>query len=106
MSSRYRPLNEYAAPRFRLAPQGLRDELIAMAVDEFPDMPRASRDEIVSALQENMRRTVKRRYGSLLATFLIGLVINVIARIVVDWWFDHDGHKTLMKCWKNALART
>lgn len=106
MSSRYRPLNEYAAPRFRLAPQGLRDELIAMAVDEFPDMPRASRDELVLALRESMARTVRRRYGSLLATFLISFIVNTIARIVVDWWFDYDGHKTLMKCWKNALART
>ena len=106
MSSRYRPLNDYAAPRFRLAPKGLRDELIAMAVDEFPDMPRASRDEIVLALRESMARSVKRRYGSLLASFLISFIINTIVRIVVDWWFDDEGHKTLMRHWKHALART
>jgi hypothetical protein len=106
MSTDYGSLTSFVAPRCRMAPAGLRDELVAMAVEKFPDMPGAGRHEVMLSLRESMKREATRRYGSLLVTFFIGLAINVIARLIVDWWFDRAENRHDMARWKRALART
>jgi len=49
---------------------------------------------------------VKKQYGSILAMFIISVLVNAIAKIVVEWWFARDSNRVLMMGWHlNASGR-
>lgn len=101
----YRPLKDYVARKggARLAIHGgIRDRLVEMAVEEFPTTAPLDRKEEV--LRAKMRIRVRKEYGSVIATILIGVLVNVIVRLVTEWWFERNGHRVLMEGWQSAVA--
>lgn len=100
----YRPLKAFVAARggsrMRLhAP--LRDHLVEMAVEEFPIG--ASAEHVEEVLTARMRVRVRQRYGSVLAMFLISVLVNQLVRLIVEWWLARNSHRVLMAGW-NAKA--
>ena len=97
----YRPLKTYVARRggVRLAFHGgLRDRVVDMIVAEWPtDCPPDRIEEVVKA---RVARRVREKYGSMVALFLLGVVINAIIKIVVEWWFSRNSHRVLMEGWR------
>jgi len=102
---RYRPLKDFVARKggAKLAMHGgVRERLVDMAVEEFPTNAPADKKEEV--LRARMRIRVRQEYGSVVAMLLIGLIVNVITRLVVEWWFAKSGHRVLMEGWQDAVA--
>lgn len=102
--AQYRPLKmfvqERGGPRMRLH-AGIRDKLIEMAVEEWPDgCPPERLEEVVAA---RLRVRIRKRYGSVLATFLIAVMVNAIAKWIVEWWFSRQSHRVLMQGWHRAV---
>lgn len=103
----YKTLKTYVAQYggMRLAMHGqLRDQLVEMAVEEFPfDAPDERRVEVLAA---RLRLRARERYGSVVIMLLVSVLANLIAKLVVEWWKKHHSHKVLMYGWyKNAQAR-
>lgn len=101
----YKPLTTYVARRggARLAMHGgVRDRLAEMAVEEFPLDAAIERKEEV--LRARLRVRIRREYNSILATILIGVMVNLISRLVLDWWFEKHSHRVLMEGWSHAVA--
>ncbi len=100
-----RPLKDFVARKggARLAMHGgVRDRLVEMAVEEFPlDAPPDRKEEVLAA---RMRLRIRREYGSIMAMILIGVLVNVITRLVLEWWFERNSHRVLMEGWNHALA--
>ena len=100
-----RPLKDYVARKggARLAMHGgVRDRLVEMAVEEFPlDAPVDMKEEVLRA---RLRVRVRKEYGSVVAMILIGVLVNVITRLVLEWWFNRNSHRVLMEGWTHALA--
>jgi hypothetical protein len=106
MDATYRPLKDFVARKGgnRLALHGsLRDKLVEWAVEEFPVDCSADRAEEV--LKARLKVRIRRQYGSVMAMILIGVLVNVITRLVLEWWFERRSHRVLMEGWqRNALA--
>jgi hypothetical protein len=100
-----KPLLTYVArkggPRLSMH-GGVRDRLVAMAVEEFPLDAAIDRKEEV--LRARLRLRIRREHGSIVASILIGVLVNLIARLVVEWWLDRRAHRVLMEGWVHALA--
>lgn len=101
-----RPLKDFVRHRggTRLALHGgLRDRLVEMAVEEFPgaDCPL---DRVEEVLRARMNIRIRREHGSVVAMILIGVLVNVIVRLVTEWWFQKRSHRVLMEGWSYALA--
>lgn len=99
----YRPLKAFVALNggVRLAMHGgLRDRLVELAVENWPVNcePARLRDVVAAKL----RIAIRNRYGSILATFLISVLVQAIARLVVEWWLSRSSHRVLMVGWANA----
>lgn len=96
----YRPLKSFVAARggarLRMhAPS--RDKLIDMVVEEWPiGCPPDRIEEVVIA---RMTIRLRERYGSVIATFLVGVLVNAIVRLVIEWWLDRESHRVLMHGW-------
>lgn len=105
---KYRPLKDYVARRagIRLAfHPALRDRLVDMAVEEFP--ADASAEHVAEVLKARMARRVRGEYGSVIAMLILGAIVNVIVRLIVEWWLKRNSHRVLMAGWnKSALAPT
>jgi hypothetical protein len=105
--SRYSPLRDYVSRKggLRLASHSrLRDRLIDMAVEEWPES--CDPEMIADVLKARMAIRVKKQYGSILAMFIISVLVNAIAKIVVEWWFARDSNRVLMMGWHlNASGR-
>lgn len=102
----YRPLKSFVARRggIRLAMHGgLRDQIVEAIVADWPeDCPPDRIEEVVAA---RARIRVRRKYGSVLGVLLLGAFVNLIVRLVVEWWFSRQSHRVLMAGWsKNAKA--
>jgi hypothetical protein len=99
----YRPLKDFVARKggIRLAMHGgLRDQLVDMAVAEFPlDAPEDKKVEVLAA---RLRRRCREQYGSVVAMILIGVLINVITHIIVEWWKSRQAHQVLMYGWQRS----
>jgi hypothetical protein len=106
LDATYRPLKDFVARKggSRLALHGsLRDKLVEWAVEEFPVDCSADRAEEV--LKARLKVRIRRQYGSVMAMILIGVLVNVITRLVLEWWFERRSHRVLMEGWqRNALA--
>lgn len=101
MPDRYRPLKDYVAREggIRLAMHGsLRDQLVEMAVEEFPaDAPPDKVEEVLAA---RLRLRVKEKYGSVILAILIQVAVNLVVKLVVEWWRKRHPHKVLMEGWR------
>ena len=101
----YRPLKDFVSRKggARLAMHGgIRDRLVDMAVEEFPlDAPLDHKEEVLRA---RMRIRVRKEYNSALAMILIGVLVNVITKLVLEWWFSRSSHRVLLEGWSHALA--
>lgn len=99
----YSPLKTFVATRggVRLSMhRPLRDRLVELAVENWPvDCDPDRLEEVVAA---KLRIAVRNRYGSILATFLISVLVQAIARLVVEWWLARNSHRVLMQGWANA----
>lgn len=101
LDSDYRPLKAYVARRggYRLACRSrLRDQIVDQIVSDWPvDCPVEAIDNVVRA---KAAIRVKNKYGTgIVATLLLSAFINVIVRLVMEWWFDRDSHRVLMRGW-------
>ena len=102
--SQYRSLKSYVAKRggFRLGMHGtMRDRLVETIVEEWPET--CHPDRIEEVVRARVGLTIRKRYGSILAMFLIGVLVNAIVRLVLEWWLARDAHRVLMAGWsRNA----
>lgn len=96
----YRPLKSFVAAkggtRLRLhAP--LRDRLVGWVVEEWPiGCPPDRIEEVVVA---RMKVRLREQYGSVIAMFLVSVLVNAIVRLVIEWWFSRESHRVLMQGW-------
>lgn len=74
-----------------------------MAVEEWPDG--CPPDKIAEVLKARMAIRVRKEYGSILAMFIISVLVNAIAKIVVDWWFSRESNRVLMAGWHQDASR-
>lgn len=105
-SASYRPLKAWVAARggSRMRMHGgLRDRLVEMAVEEFP--LGADDEHVEEVLLARMRRRVRERYGSVIAMFLISVLVNQLVRLIIEWWRNRNSHRVLMHGWA-ASAQT
>lgn len=78
-----------------------RDRLVEMAVEEWPvGCEPVHLEEVLAA---RLRRRVRQEYGSVVAMILIGVVVNLVVKLIVEWWFQKTSHRVLMEGW-NAVA--
>lgn len=102
---RYRPLKRYIATHggVRMGMhQTLRDQIVEMSVAEFPfDAPDDKKAEVLAA---RVKLRVRERYDSVIVMILVGVLVNLICRAIVEWWKRNHTNQTLMRGW-NAEAR-
>jgi len=103
----YAPLKEFVARRggTRLYMHGkLVASLVDIAVSEFPtDAPD---DRIAEVLAARMKLKAREKYGSIIAMLLVGVLINVISKLIVEWWNNRKSHRVLMQGWKASAEKT
>jgi hypothetical protein len=104
----YRPLKSFVARRggFRLSMHGpIRDRLVEEIVACWPDDCPVDRvEEVVKA---RMAVRLRKRYGSVIAMFLLSALVNALVKLVIEWWIERNSHRVLMSGWaKNAAQNT
>ena len=104
--AQYHSLKSFVARKsdMRLAMHGrFRDQLVNMIVEEWPIGCRPEHlEEVVRA---KVCRRVRERYGSVVAMFLISMLVNALVRIVIEWWFAREAHRVLMVGWAQNAAQ-
>lgn len=100
----YRPLKSYVARRggVRLSMHGaMRDRLIEEIVACWPeDCPADRLEEVIKA---RMAVRLRKRYGSVVAMFLLSVLVQALVKVIIEWWFERSSHRVLMVGWaKNA----
>lgn len=101
----YAPLKRFVRERggLRLASRGrFRDQCVDWAVADWPtgELP----GEIEDRLRERLVARTEERYGSILAMLLVGIAVNLICRLIVEWWLDRQLNRTLMATWCYASS--
>jgi hypothetical protein len=99
----YRPLKSFVAKRggVRLAMHGgLRDRIVEMIVEEWPIGCPADRLEEVVKARVSVR--LRKKYGSVVAMFLLSMLAQALVKIIIEWWFSRESHRVLMVGWANA----
>jgi hypothetical protein len=105
-SSQYHSLKSFVARKagMRLAMHGrLRDRLTEIIVEEWPVGCRP--EHLEEVLRAKVSRRVREKYGSVVAMFLISVLVNALVRIVVEWWFAREAHRVLMVGWATNAAK-
>jgi len=74
-----------------------RDQLIEWAVEEWPDETDAARLE--ETLRARLSIRTREKYGSVLAAFLIPVLVNVIVHLVVKWWESRRDNRAQLSSW-------
>lgn len=99
----YRPLKDFVRRRggLRLSMHwGLRDRIVDEIVAGWPtDCPVERVEEVVRA---RISVKVRQKYGSVIAVFLLSAFINVIVKLVIEWWLNRNAHRVLMRGWASA----
>lgn len=97
---RYKPLKRFIARAggVRLGMhQTLRDQIVELSVAEFPfDAPDDRKAEVLAA---RVRKRARERYDSIVAMILIGVLVNLITKIIVEWWKRNHTNQALMRGW-------
>lgn len=101
MPSDYRPLKSFVARRSRLSIHGgMRDHLVEEIVACWPtDCPAERIEEVVKA---RMAVRLRKRYGSVVAMFLLSVMVNALVKMIIEWWFERNSHRVLMHGWASA----
>lgn len=99
----FRPLKSYVARRggLRLSVHGpMRDRLVEEIVACWPEDCPADRLEEVIRARLSIR--LKKRYGSVIAMFLLSALASALIRLAIDWWLERRSHRDLMEGWARA----
>jgi hypothetical protein len=99
----YSSLKRFVADRggIRLSMHGgVRDRLVEMAVEEWPQDCEPAR--LKDVLRAKMAIRIRREYGSVIATILLSVLLNAIVKLVIEWWFSRQSHRILMAGWSSA----
>lgn len=99
----YRPLRDYVRRRggLRVAMHGrLADQVLDEVVAGWPIG--CHPDQIEEVVRARVAVKVRRKYGSVVAIILLGALINVLVRLVMDWWLQRNSHRVLMQGWASA----
>lgn len=97
---RYEPLKKFVmrSGGVRLsAHPSLRDQLVDWAVEEFP--VDAEPERVAEVLAARLRIRAREQYGSVLASILIWVLVQLIVKAVVSWWNKNHSHRVLMAGW-------
>lgn len=74
-----------------------RDQLVEWAVQEWPDETNAERLE--QTLRARLAIRTRERYGSVLAAFLIPVIVNVVVHLIVKWWESRKDNRSQLSAW-------
>lgn len=103
---KYRPLKDFVAKhgglRLSMHPR-LREQLVDMAVEEFPfDASDAAAVEVLTA-----RLTVRARkqYGSILVLVFITAAGAIVAKLIWEWLRKRHAHRVLLMGWQEAAKK-
>jgi hypothetical protein len=94
----YAPLKRFVRERggFRLAARArFRDQCVDWAVADWPGDVEGLEDR----LRERLVARTEERYGSILAMLLVGIAVNLICRLIVEWWKARQLNRSLMATW-------
>ena len=102
----YRPLKSFVITRggnrMRMhAP--LRDNLIEAIVEEWP--VGCHPDKIEEVVIARMKLRLRRQYGSVVAMFLISVLLQALVKLVIEWWFARESHRVLMVGWAEQASK-
>jgi len=82
---------------FEPAFDAMRDRMIEAIVEEWPvGCPPDRVEEVVTA---RMKIRLREQYGSIVAMFLLSILVNALVKLIVEWWFDRESHRVLMVGW-------
>ena len=98
---RHAPLKRYVRERggLRLAAHGrFRDQCVDWAVADWPGDVEGPEDR----LRERLIARTREEYGSIVAMLLIGIAVNLICRLIVEWWRKRHLNQALMSAWSYA----
>jgi hypothetical protein len=106
--AKYAPLKAFILRRgpMRLTLHAtLRDRLVDQIVEDWPiGCPPDRLEEVILA---RLSVRLRERHGSIVALFLIGLLAQVIVRLILEWWFEKNSHRILLTGWAhNAQVRS
>ena len=89
-------VRERGGRRLRLHPRKHVDRLVEIGVEEFwPECDRAG-------LAARMSNRVKQEYGFVLSSILIGVLVQFLAQLLIDWWRRRRSNQVLMAAWSYA----
>lgn len=109
MSDRKLPAEKYGALKLFVRREGklrlnafgpqskFRDQMIEWAVAEWPDDADPARLEEV--LRARLAIRTREKYGSVLAAFLVPVLVNVIAHLIVKWWESRKDNRDQLALW-------
>lgn len=75
-----------------------RDQLVDWAVESWPDETDPTRLE--QTLKARLAIRTREKYGSVLAAFLVPVLVNVIVHLIVKWWDSRRENRKLMSEWR------
>ena len=77
---------------------GVRDDIVRNLVEQWPMIT----DSVAPDARRIVRRHLKKKYGSVIAIFLLSLLGNLIIKLVLEWWFRDSANRTMMREWSHA----
>ena len=77
---------------------GVRDDIVSTLVEQWPMIT----DSVAPDARRIVRRHLKKKYGSVIAIFLLSLLGNLIIKLVLEWWFRDSANRTMMREWSHA----
>lgn len=100
---KYRPLKDYVSKnggvRLSMHPR-LRDQLVDLAVEEFPADASSSTAEEVLAARLTIR--ARRQYGKVLTFVFVAAAAAGVAKLVCGWHGKRNAHRVLLLGWQSA----
>lgn len=103
---RFRPLKDYVQKagglRLSMHPR-LREQLVDMAVEEFP--ADANFDTAAEVLAARLTIRARRQYGKLLVFVFVASYAAIVAKLVCQWHDKRNAHRVLMLGWQDAARK-
>lgn len=75
-----------------------REKVVLLAIEEFCEDDRMLSKRVCDRLAQ------ERQSGSILVSILVGVLVQAICKIIVDWWFSDERNRVSMNGWRDALA--
>jgi hypothetical protein len=98
--SQYGPLKVFVARKggIRLGLHApLRDRLVEMVVEEWPVGADPAR--IPEVVEARVRLRLREQHSSAITIFLLTIFLQLVVKIVIDWWFARQANRVLMAGW-------